>query len=274
MTPGTLLARITQWLKRHDVRVSKQLGQHFLVNEEVLKRIIEYANLTVNDRILEIGTGTGVLTQALAEQVQQVYSIEKDTKLHQILSEELETNNRIQLIHGDATKINWPQCDQLVANLPYTISSPVLFKLFQSTIPKAVVMLQKEFAERLTARPGTKQYGRLTVMAAYHAKVELLEIVNPEAFYPPPAVSSALVRIIRKPQPTFQVKDSELFGDVVLALFNQRRKKIRTPLRDFVGKEEYLQIQEKIDWLDQRVEDLTPEQIAEISNIIFEERHQ
>jgi 16S rRNA (adenine1518-N6/adenine1519-N6)-dimethyltransferase len=133
-------------------------------------------------------------------------------------------------------------------------------------------MLQREFAERLSAQPNTKQYGRLTVMAAYHSMVELLEIVAPDAFYPPPAVSSALVRVIRKDQATFAVKDLDLFRQVVTALFNQRRKKIRTPLKAFLGKGEFGRLQDKIAWQDQRVEDLSPEQLAEISNIIYEER--
>ncbi len=272
MTPGTLLTRITQWLKTHDIRVSKRLGQHFLVNEEVLERIIEYAELSINDRVLEIGTGNGVLTQALAEHVHQVYTIEKDTKLFQILSEELKSDKRIQLIQGDATTIEWPQCDKLVANLPYTISSPVLFKFFESNIPTAVVMLQKEFGDRLVAQPKSKQYGRLTVMAAYHATVELIAVVAPDSFYPPPAVASALVWIQKNLEPTFTVKDSVLFGETVTALFNQRRKKIRTPLKAFLGKREFQRIQARIPWLDQRVEELEPEQIAKISNIIYEER--
>ncbi len=272
MTPGTLLTRTTQWLKRHELRVSKQLGQHFLVDEEVLNRTLEYGQLSANDLILEIGTGTGVLTQALANHVQQVYTIEKDSKLFQALSEELGTDSRIHLIHGDATQINWPRCDKLVANLPYAISSPVLFRLFESEIPLAVVMLQREFGERLTAQSGSKQYGRLTVMTAYHATVELLEVVTPESFYPPPAVSSALIRVTRQTHPPFEVKDLEFFGQVVTALFNQRRKKIRTPLKAFLGNQQFQKIQIEIPWLDQRVEDLAPEQIAEISNILYERR--
>jgi 16S rRNA (adenine1518-N6/adenine1519-N6)-dimethyltransferase len=269
MTPGTLLTRTTQWLKRHELRVSKQLGQHFLVDEEVLNRTIEYGQLSANDLVLEIGTGTGVLTKALANQVQLVYTIEKDRKLFQALSKELGTDTRIQLIRGDATQIDWPRCDKLVANLPYTISSSVLFRLFKSEIPLTVLMLQKEFGERLTAQSGSKQYGRLTVMTAYHATVELLEVVTPESFYPQPAVSSALVRITRQKHPPFEVKDMEFFGQVVIALFNQRRKKIRTPLKAFLGNQHFKKIQAEIPWLDQRVEELAPEQIAEISNIIY-----
>ena len=274
MTPGTLLTRTTQWLKRHELRVSKQLGQHFLVDEEVLNRTIKYGQLSEDELVLEIGTGTGVLTQALADHVQRVYTIEKDRELFQALSEELGTDPRIHLIHGDATQIDWPRCDKLVANLPYTISSPVLFRLFESEIPSAVVMLQKEFGERLSAQSGSKQYGRLTVMTAYHATVELLEVVPPESFYPPPAVSSALVRITRRTHPPFEVKDVELFEQVVLALFNQRRKKIRTPLKAFVGNQQFQKLQGEIPWLNHRVEKLTPEQIAEISNILHERQSQ
>lgn len=273
MPPGTLLTRTQQWLKTHNIRVSKRLGQHFLINERVLERIIEIAELSLEDQILEIGTGNGTLTQALADHVQQIYTIEKDVKLFKILSRELESNKRIQVIQGDAVKIKWPHSDKLIANLPYSISSPVLFKFFESNIPMAVLMLQREFGERLTATPGSKQYGRLTVMAAYYAKVELLELVAPDAFYPPPEVSSALVRIHRRSQPTFVVKDVGLFGQVTTVLFNQRRKKIRTPLKAFLGQHDFQQLQEKIPWLDQRVEELEPDKIAEIANIIYEERH-
>ncbi len=272
MTPGTLLTRTIHWLKKHDIRVSKELGQHFLVDEKMLNRIIEHSNLSLDEQILEIGTGTGILTQAIADHVQRVYTIEKDTRLYQILSEELMANTQIQFILGDATKIDWPSCDKLIANLPYAISSPILFKFFESKIPSAILMLQKEFGERLTAQPGSKQYGRLTVMASYYAEIELLEVVATESFYPPPAVASVLVRITRKFQPPFEVKDSDLLAQVVTVLFNQRRKKIRTPLKAFLCNDEFQQIQAKIPWLDRRVEELSPEQIADISNIIYEER--
>lgn len=272
MTPGSLLTRTKQWLRRNDIRISRQLGQHFLVDEQVLQRIIEYSDLSQDEKVLEIGTGNGVLTQALAKHVQQVFTIEKDTKLYQILSNELSSIRQITLIQGDATKIEWPHTDKLVANLPYAISSTVLFRFFEAKIPLAILMLQREFGERLTAQPNTKQYGRLTVMAAYHSIVELLEVIEPEAFYPPPVVSSALVRVFRKDQPRFIVKDQILFGQLVTALFNQRRKKIRTPLKAFLGKGDFQWLQDKITWLDQRVETLNPEQLAEIANIIYEER--
>jgi len=270
MSPASLLAQTKLWLKKHHIHVSKQLGQHFLIDERILERILQFASLKDDNQILEIGTGTGVLTRALAAHTQRVFSIEQDSNLYRILSEEFSSNSRVTLIHGDAVKITWPQCDQLIANLPYNISSPVLFRFYSSGIPSAVLMLQKEFADRLCAQPGTKQYGRLTVMTAYQASVELLEVVSPDSFYPPPNVSSAIVRLQRKKQPPFLVKDPDLFSRVTTALFNQRRKKIRTPLQSLIGKREFIKLQDTLTGLDYRVEELSPEQIAHISNILHE----
>lgn len=277
MTRESLRARTQKWLQFHGVRVSKRLGQHFLVNERILERIIEYSQLSKEDVVLEIGTGNGALTQRLAEYAKRIYSIEKDPQLFRILKDELAPHPEITLLEGDAVKITWPDATKLVANLPYNISSPVLFRFFDGTIPMAVLMLQKEFAERLTAKPGSKQYGRLTVMSAYHGSVELLEYISPKCFYPAPAVSSALIRLHLHPQPVFQVQDIQLFTELTTALFGQRRKKIRTPLKAFLNSLSILpvtqnQILNSIPWLDQRVEDLTPQEIAKIANTIFEEQ--
>ena len=270
MSPPSLLSQTKLWLKKHKLHTSKRLGQHFLIDEAILDRILQFASLKEQDQILEVGTGTGTLTRALAEHTQRVFSIEQDSTLYKILSEEFSSNPRVTLIHGDAVKIVWPQCDKLVANLPYSISSPVLFRFYSSKIPSAVLMLQKEFADRLSAQPGSKQYGRLTVMTAYQASVELLEVVSPDSFYPPPTVSSAIVRLHRKKQPAFLVKDPNLFSRVTTTLFNQRRKKIRTPLQSLIGKHAFVRLQDTLIGLDNRVEELSPEQIAHISNILHE----
>ncbi|MFX0170045.1 MAG: 16S rRNA (adenine(1518)-N(6)/adenine(1519)-N(6))-dimethyltransferase RsmA [Candidatus Hodarchaeota archaeon] len=268
MPHPSLLSQTKHWLKKHHIRVSKRLGQHFLINDAILERIIQCADLSENHRVLEIGSGNGVLTRALAKHVQRVYAIEQDPHLFQILLEELSPNPKISLIQGDAVKSEWPKCDRLVANLPYSISSPVLFRFFEAEIPTAVLMLQKEFAERLEAQPGTKQYGRLTVMTAYYAEVEVKKVVPPEAFYPPPKVASTITRIQRRTQPAFSVNDLRVFSEVTAVLFNQRRKKILSPIRSLVGEKRLEILREKIPWLDQRVEDLSPEQIAAISNAV------
>lgn len=272
MHSGTLLKQTKQWLRTHKIRVSKRLGQHFLIDEEVFDQLIKYAQLSADDRVLEIGTGTGELTKRLAEHVQRVYTIERDEGLYEILAQELGTNAKISLIKGDAVKVNWPPSSKLVANLPFSISSPVLFRFFDSNIPVAVLMFQKEFADRLIAKSGTKQYGRLSVMAALTTKVELLRNIEPKSFYPIPAVSSALVRIHRRAKPAFKVHDVDFFAQLTGLLFNQRRKKIRTPLKAFLGKDKYQKMQDRLRWQDQRVEELTPQQIAWLANIISEEK--
>ncbi len=276
MTSGTLLAETRQWLKKHNLRIHKRLGQHFLINETVFSQILEYANLSANETVLEIGTGTGFLTKALAQNVRHVYTIERDPALYKILQQEFQPHNRISLIQGDAIKIDWPEADKLVANIPYSISSPVFFKFFKTQLPIAILMLQKEFAERLTARPRTKQYGRLTLMAYYYASIELLAQVPAESFYPAPAVASALVRIHRRPHPPIDIKNIDLFAQVVTALFGQRRKKIRSPLKALLTElslkpHQIQDIFDQLDWLDHRPEELTPEEFARIANQISEE---
>lgn len=273
MPPEGLLARTRSWLRTRGITATKRLGQHFLINEQVLSRTLDYAALKPNDIVLEIGAGIGTLTLALAEHVQHVYAIEKDTLLFNALQKEFERITNVTIIHGDAVQEKWPATTKLVANLPFGISSPILFKFLSSEIRTAVLMLQREFAERLTASSGSKAYGRLTVMAIYTAQFEILEHVESSCFHPPPEVTSALVRIRRRAEPAFSVIDSSLFAKLVASLFNQRRKKIRTPLTAFL-KERKLEpdiieeIKCRIPWLDQRVEELEPEEIAEIANII------
>lgn len=276
MTPGNLLSRTKHWIRKSGIKVSKQLGQHFLIDERVLKQIINYAKLSEEEKILEIGAGMGTLTEALVQHVQHVYAIEKDLNLYNALMQAFGSNERITLIHGDAVKLNWPTTDRLVANLPYNISSPIIFKFLDSKMPVAVLMLQQEFAERLTAHPGTKDYGRLTIMVAYVAEVELLERIDPDKFYPSPAVSSAIVRITRYPEPAFPVADYPLFADLVKAVFNQRRKKLRNPLKTFLTQRQLSSksisaILSQIPFLDYRAEEVPPADFAKMSNKIYEE---
>lgn len=277
MTKGSLLTRTRHWLRNHGITAIKRLGQHFLIDEDVLNRILDYADIGSKDDILEIGAGIGTLTKALAQRARQVFAIEKDSKLCHALREEFSMNPSITIIEGDAVKVEWPRCNKLVANLPYAISSPVIFRFLKTQFPLAVLMVQHEFALRLAAKVNTKEYGRLTVMADYAATIDFLEQVDPTRFYPQPAVTSALVRITRRTTPPYKIADYTLYAHLITALFNQRRKKIRTPLKSFLHSLKLRPscidtIQEQIPWLDHRVEQLSPKQLAEISNTIHEER--
>lgn len=276
MTKGSLHSWTRLWLRNHNITAIKRLGQHFLIDEQILNRILEYADIGSNDIVLEIGSGIGTLTKVLAQRAKQVFAIEKDAKLCNALLDEFSQNPKIRIIEGDAVKVEWPNCNKLVANLPYAISSPIIFRFLETQLPVAVLMVQQEFARRLSAKVGTKEFGRLTVMADYAATVDFLEQVDSTSFYPKPAVTSAIVRINRRLNPPYKIADYTLYANLVTALFSQRRKKIRTPLKSFLHNLKLKQscidaIQEQISLSEFRVEQLSPKQLAEISNIIHEE---
>ena len=275
MTPGNLFSRTKNRLQRYGISSIKRLGQHFLVDEGVLELILKEAQLSQNDEVLEIGPGLGTLTEGLAKRVKHVYAIEKDSRLFDELKTEFITNEQVTLLLGDAVRIKWPKTTKLVANLPYNISSPILFRFLESNISFALLMLQDEFAQRLAAHPGSKTYGRLSVMINHTIGVELITRIQPESFYPPPKVSSALVRLMRLSNPRFQVLNPSLFGKLVTALFGQRRKKIKTPLKTFLTQlslqtSQINSILEDTPWIHQRVEELAPEELANLANLIHE----
>lgn len=276
MMIGNLRTQTLRWLRTHGIAVSKRLGQHFLVDETILERILDHARVTPTDVVLEIGPGAGTLTRALTQRAQRVIAIEKDSRLFEALQSEMGADPRLTILRGDALKIDWPFCTKLVANLPYGISSPAIFRFLDSKTPMAVLMLQREFAERLVAPVGTKDYGRLTVMVDYQGTVELLEEISSKCFYPEPAVDSALVRVTRRKTPGLALADPSLFAQLVTALFGQRRKKIRTPLSTFIQRQglpsHRLQgVLDRIPCLDRRAEELSPQELAQIANTVHEE---
>lgn len=213
-------------------RAKKSLGQHFLIDERVLRRIVDYAGIQPEDAVLEIGPGPGNLTRALSERAREVVAIEVDAALARALEREMPENVRV--VHADAVKAEWPPFDLQVSNLPYQVSSPILFKLLDTPGWRGgVLLVQKEFADRLVAKPGTKEYGRLTVGCALHADVERLERVPPGAFHPPPRVTSAVIRLTPRPPP-FPIRSprhAELYLGAAHAAFTNRRKKLANALQ-------------------------------------------
>jgi len=207
------------------MKLLKSLGQYIVVNKKILYKMIKYADLSYEDVVLEVGCGTGRLTRLLLKNVKKVYGIEIDGRLinylKKIFEEEIKSG-RLELIHGDAVKVEFPEFDKFVSNIPYQISSPITFKLFKHKFKLAVLMYQREFAERLVAKPGSKKYGRLSVVAKAYCRAEILDIIPPTAFRPRPKVESAIVRII--PEPEIEVKNKELFEDLVTFAFSHRRK--------------------------------------------------
>lgn len=203
------------------------LGQHFLRDARYAERAVEAAGLRPDDVVLEVGPGKGVLTRLLAPRVARVVAVELDPRLADGIEEARIPN--VDLVRGDAVQVEWPPFTACVSNLPYQISSPFLFRLLGRGFRVAVLLVQKEFADRLVAQPDTADYGRLTVNAARRADVRILAKVPPGAFDPPPKVDSALVMLTPRP-PAFDVADEATYEKVVEAAFSQRRKKLSNAL--------------------------------------------
>ncbi|MES1925929.1 16S rRNA (adenine(1518)-N(6)/adenine(1519)-N(6))-dimethyltransferase RsmA [Salinisphaera sp. T31B1] len=224
----------------------KRFGQHFLHDPGVIARIVSTLAPAHDDRLVEIGPGQGALTTPLLERVKQLSVIEIDRDLVAELNRRAETQPGLEVIEGDALRLDYAELARarggplrLVGNLPYNISSPLLFALlgYSQTITDMHFMLQKEVVDRMTAPPGGRDYGRLSVGIAARARAEHLFDVGPGAFSPPPKVMSAVVRLTPRP-PAFAIDDIDLFDRMVTAAFSQRRKTLRNALRAYLSADE------------------------------------
>ena len=243
----------------------KSKGQNFLIDGRVADRHIAYAGIREGDRVLEVGPGLGILTERMADLPCELTCIELDDILAEYISQTF--GDRLRLIHGDAVKVDFPEFDVFVSNLPYSVSTPIIFKLLDHRFRTAVVMVQKEFADRMVADVGSPDYSRLTVNLFYRADCEVMETVPASRFNPRPKVDSALVRITPRKAP-FDVIDERLCFKVTEITFNHRRKKIGTSLKA-AG---LLRPEWDVPYLDERVENLRPAEIAEIADAIHTAR--
>ena len=214
-------------------RPLRRLGQNFLIDKAARDLIVNSADLSRSDVVLEVGPGTGFLTEALIARAGKVIVIEKDPRLVRLLRGKHGRNSRLRIIEGDVLEARLPRFNKIVCSPPYYISSRLVLLLISKRFRRAVLTLQKEFAERLAAKPGSREYGRITVMVQHKASVELTGLIRRDSFRPAPRVDSAVV-VIRKKRSEVPVKSERQFGDMVRFLFTQRRKKARKVLRQYL----------------------------------------
>ncbi|MEM9453004.1 MAG: 16S rRNA (adenine(1518)-N(6)/adenine(1519)-N(6))-dimethyltransferase RsmA [Myxococcota bacterium] len=260
-----------QVLRRHGLSARKQWGQHFLRDRGVHAAIVEAAELTAEDRVVEIGAGLGTLTAHLLQTGAQVWAIERDRDLCQVLRAELGEHPRFSLHEADAVKFDYATAagsvrrPKVVGNLPYHLTGPLMFRLLESHAVTGtwVVMIQKEVADRLCASPGSKTYGGITVALSRVRAIDGVVHVPPGAFLPPPRVDSAVIRLDPLPQPRGEVANPDGYLSLVRAAFQRRRKTLLNALSALAPKEQVRA------WCEQagvdaglRPERLAPEQFA------------
>lgn len=223
----------------------KRLGQNFIIDLEVLDRMSEIAELTKNDEVLEIGAGLGTLTAYLAERAKRVVAIENDERLFEKLRTSIHHRPRLKLILGDALKIDFRKLFtgnkmKVISNLPYSISSPILIKLLENRdiFSLIVIMIQREVGERITASPGGRDYGSISVLLQTFFDISIELLVHPEAFWPKPKVESVVLKLNPLRNPRIEIRDMELFKKIVRASFSSRRKILANSLRSLITKDE------------------------------------
>ncbi|TAN39738.1 MAG: ribosomal RNA small subunit methyltransferase A [Nitrospirae bacterium] len=253
----------------------KKLGQNFLSDPFVLGRIIEAADLTPDDTVIEIGPGPGSLTKLLAENVKRLIAIELDHDLCVKLLPKLSAFRNVELIEGDALKYSYNDVGRfkVVANIPYYITTPLIFRLLEEkeNLGSITLTIQKEVAERIVAGPGGKDYGVLSIMVQYYSIPQLKFIVPKELFWPVPKVDSAVVHITLRKTPAVEVKDEEFFFKVIRTAFSQRRKTLSNSLKPFgPAVKEVLEIA-AVDPV-RRPETLSISEFAQIADLLVEKQ--
>ena len=270
-------------LKAWNLKPKKHLGQNFLLNQALADTIVRCADLTARDHVLEIGAGLGALTIPAARQAARLVAVDKDAQLLELLRTELAVQKlaNVELVHQDILTFDfsaffgsWESGGVVIGNLPYNLSSQIIVQLIEARthIRRALLMLQKEMAQRLIAPPGKRDYGRLSVMLQYCADVRVVAEAPARLFYPQPKVDSQVIQVIFKERIESPADDERLLSRVVKAGFSQRRKTLRNALAGTILQADHARVEV---WLDQagidsrrRAETLTIEEFVRLANLI------
>lgn len=269
-------------VQKHNFRFSKSLGQNFLIDDTIIDRIVEGANIGENDYVMEVGPGIGTLTREMAKRSKKVVAIEIDKSLIPILKDTLSDLDNAEVVNSDILRVDVNELIdeklnggpiKLVANLPYYITTPIVMKFLEEDIPvtNIVVMVQKEVADRMKAEPNTKDYGALSVAVQYYCDVEIVAKVPRHLFMPQPNVDSTVIALNVRENPVYKVDNEEIFFKVVKASFGQRRKTLLNSLSTlgFLNKDEIKEVLQNSN-IDEkrRGETLSIEEFSNLSNTI------
>ena len=272
-------------LKKYGITANKSLGQNFLINDEVVSGIVEKAEVSEEDLVIEIGPGLGTLTKELLEKAGKVIAIELDKRMIEILTDRFNLYNNFELINQDVLKVDLDKLIQenllgnikkakIVANLPYYITTPIIMKLLEEKLPieSITVMIQKEVADRLVDVPGGKNSGAITYAVYYYAKAEKILKVMPNSFIPEPAVESKVIKLDIRKDNAVKVEDEKLMFKIIKYAFMQRRKTLVNALEKtdiFNSKQEIIEILKKLGLNEKiRGEALSLEDYANITNFV------
>lgn len=278
--------RTKEILARHGFSFKKSLGQNFLIDTNILNQIVSVADIDEHVGVIEVGPGIGALTEQLAKKAGKVLSFEIDQRLIPVLKETLLPYPNVHVIHQDILKADLSSMVKehlgeykrisVVANLPYYVTTPILLHFLEAglQLESIVVMIQKEVAERIAAKPGTKEYGSLTIAIQYYAQSSIARLIPKTVFVPQPNVDSAVLKLTMRSEPPVEVKDEEYFFKLIRASFAQRRKTLLNNLSSFLGlKGDKAELLEKLEEIDidgsRRGETLTIEEFAAVSNHLY-----
>jgi 16S rRNA (adenine1518-N6/adenine1519-N6)-dimethyltransferase len=277
--------RTKEIVEKHNFSFKKSLGQNFLIDQNILTKIVDFAELTEDSGVIEIGPGIGSLTEQLAKRAKNVVALEIDQRLIPILEETLEPYDNAKVINQDVLEADIHQLIKdnftegqdimVVANLPYYVTTPILLKLLNDNLPirGIVIMIQKEVADRLAASPGTKEYGSLSIAVQYYAEAKTMMVVPHTVFIPKPNVDSAVIRITKREKAAVAVIDEDFMFKVVRASFAQRRKTIINNLKGFFGKDAKDQVTDALTSVNidprRRGETLSIEEYGQLSDELY-----
>lgn len=270
------LEETKQLLRTFRITPNKLLGQNFMIDPTFYPKLAEYASLNKSDIVLDIGAGFGFLSRFLADKCKGVVAVEKDLNVASVLRAQVKDYSNVIVLEGDFFKIDLPSFSKVIAIPPYYLSSRLIVWLLERKIMCAVLMLQREFANKLVAFVGDEDYGWLTVITSHYAQVELLDTVHKSAFYPAPEVDSVIVCLMHWKTAPFKVRNEQFFNSLVRSLFTQRNKKICNSLVSFfrsrgtISKEKAQELASKAPFGERRARELSPREFGELADALGE----